>query len=570
MGTGQLLAAIKLCLVCLAWPLTATAAVEAARSAAFDLHQKGQFQEAATQGLGDLLFEPWHHDLRFIVADSLQRIGQNDQAIMQFEALDGTAYADSATLRLNALRGDQPLHVALTHAPGRPLDVVQLEANALQYQYVVPEVVQSPVQSPVKTRERPVSTLRGKVVLGKPSQAFQPLHDLAAKGDYAAVATQGMALLTREKLDDQTHLLVANSLAWAGHLDDAVTQYQAVLQTQGGQLESQIARDASVGLGNVYRWRGHDEQAVPLYDAVLALDPKNAAALEGLNLAKRELRPRTLVTLGASGDSSDAKRRNISVNQRWRDASGKHIFEVEGAALSETVLAASARDRELTLRYQSLALPFQPKFELSGQGNPENKLFGSLQLYFGGVQNTLEIGRVNWGRLASNANALQAGLTANHLGVGATIEGEYGQLSGRFDYYGISDENTIIGSGIRYTPAWRPLGSHFKLFTGTETRDASQGAANNSYWSPVAGFGTLYGGLFGEWGGANWNLYGSGQIGFHLFGEAGTNWSLSAGGKRWLGDDYALGLSLFRLSSSRDNASYNAKAITMTLEKLWK
>jgi tetratricopeptide (TPR) repeat protein len=525
-------------------------------SAVVGFYQKGQFQDAAAQGLNDLLREPWNHELRFMVADSLQRTGQLDDAIAQFEALDGTPLAASASLRLNALRANDPnakAARALRRPPDAPTQVAQRDN-----QYVVPEKL----VPPSKTREKPASSLRARVVFPKRTAAVQQLFDLSAAGDYETLGVKGLALLAREKQDDEVRLMIANSLAWSGHLDDAAAQYQTL-------TDGPFATDASVGLANTYRWRGRDDSALPLYQRVLAVDPKHAGALEGLNLAKRELRPRTLVTFNGSDDSSEAKRRGIAVNQRWRDSSGNHVFEVETGAINDRILNTVADQRDLTLRYQALALPLQPLFELNGQSGPSRQVFGGLRLHFAGSQNYFALDHLNWGKQAANANALQADLNANHAGLSIAKSGALGEFNARVDYYDISDGNQIASTGLRFAPSWRPLGSHIKLFTGTETRDARKAAVNNSYWSPVGGFGTLFVGVQGDWGAADWNLFGAGQAGVHVYGESGFNWSLSAGGKRWLSNDVAFGLSLWRLSSSRDNASYRAKALTMSLEKLW-
>lgn len=529
-------------------------------------YRAGQFQQASEQGLQELLIEPWNHELRFIVADSLQRNGQIDEAVAQFQALDGTPLAHSAGLRLNALRsarnepGSTIAPIALTAPrPAKPSNIGNTQlADASNYTQQNGQALQAPPSVPAK----PVSTLRARVLLPKKSPALQKIDDLANKGDYDAVAREGQLVLQQEPNNAELRLLVANSLAWTGFLDQAAKQYQYL-------LEGSLATDAQVGLANVYRWRGSDEQALPLYKAVLAREPKHAAALEGLRLAERELAPRTLITAGSSSDSSDARRKALAVNHRWRDKSGKHVFEVETAANNDQLLALHQNARDLTVRYQALALPLQPKLELAEQVQPNRILSGSLRLHFAGPQNYVEVGRLDWGKLASNAKALKASLTADHVGAAFDSRGRWGQLSGRLDYYAISDSNEIISSGLRYVPSWRPLGSHFKLFTGIETRDARRGAVGGSYWAPVDGFGTGFVGLQTDWGGADWNLYGSGQVGARLYGEAGNNWSLSAGGKRWLGPDFAIGINLFSLASRRDNASYRAKAFNLNLEKLW-
>ena len=556
------------------------------RSQVEQWYRAGQFQQAAEQGMQDLLDQPWNHELRFMVADSLQRSGQLEQAMAQFEALDGTPLAASAALRLTAMRSAQTaaggassasaaaaaMNLPLPGLPRAAPAVALARAGSAPARTTAAAMGDKPApeagvadggeQAGLKGHEKPVSTLRARVVMPRKPAAQQKIDDLAAKGDYEAVAKQGLLLLAQDKNNHDLRLLVANSLAWTGFLDPAIVQYQQLLNTP-------LATDASIGLANVYRWKGQDTDALPLYQAVLARTPDNANALEGLRLAQRELRPRTTITLGADQDSSDAHRRAVVIDQSWRDQSGKHWFEVEAAGANDRILNTRENERDVVFRYQALGWPLQPKIEIGMQGDPQREVFGNLRLHFGSAQNFVDLGRVNWGKLASNAKALQAGLTADHLGLAYSGRSRWGELGARLDYYSISDENEIISSGLRFVPAWRPLGSHIKFFAGAETRDAKRGAVNGSYWAPVDGFGTGYAGLQGDWGGSDWNLYSSAQVGGRLYGEAANNWAFSAGGKRWLGPDWALGLNFFKLSSTRDNASYRAKSLNMSLEKLW-
>lgn len=567
-------------------------------------YRAGQFQQAAEQGLQDLLTEPWNHELRFMVADSLQRSGKVEQAIAQFEALDGTPLAASAALRLTAMRSGQvarsdkpgsaaassvtagralmpslpssPRPGAAIASTGNPLAPASQSASgglsgavasgAAASGVVTSGAAASGISSPVAeetgTKVRPASTLRARVLLPRKPAAAQKIDDLAAKGDYEAVAKQGLLLLAQDANNHDLRLLVANSLAWTGFLDQAIVQYRQL-------LTSPVASDASIGLANALRWKGQDADALPLYQAVLARTPDNAAAQEGLRLAQRELRPRTTVTIGADQDSSDAHRHSLVIDQSWRDPTGKHLFEVEVAGVNDRIQDVRTYEGDVALRYQALGWPLQPKLEIGVQGNPQRQLVGNLRLHLGNPQSYIEVGHINWGKLASNAKALRVGLTANHLGLAYSGRSRWGELGARLDYYSISDDNEIISSGLRFVPAWRPLGNHVKFFVGTETRDARRGAVGGTYWAPVDGFGTGYGGFQLDFGGADWNLYSSAQIGGRLYGEAANNWSFSAGGKRWLGPDWALGINFFKLASTRDNASYRAKSLNMSLEKLW-
>ena len=543
------------CLV-LSFTLLITGTLQAAEPgsrSSRDLYKQGQYASAATLGLIELLRAPWDHELRFVVADSLQRSGRLDEAVTQFEALEGTAYSESATLRLNAIRQPvawQPSNVESARRPNA----------SPQPSFFVAPVRELPKPSaPKQTRVTPNPSPPLTTPARTPAQ--QHIYDLYATEDYASVATMGLALFAQERPEDQLRLIVSNSLAWTGHLREASQQYKLL-------TSSSLSQEAMVGLANVYRWRGHDDQALPLYLAVIAADPSNQGAKEGLSLALRETQPRTLITMGGSQDSFDVKRRSLTINHRWREEGTSNVVEVEIGGVQDRLPGTEANQSDLTVRYQAMNLPLQPKFELSAQATPESAVFGSVRTKLGDEDVYVEAGLVNWGRMASNSRAVLSNLTATHVGLDASQGLSIGKFSARADYFDISDGNTILTANLTFVPAWRPLGSHLKPFFGIEARDANVRSAN--YWSPAKGYGTSYVGLLGEWGNANGDFFVSGQTGVRLLGEAASNWSLSAGGRRWITRDIALGLNLWSLSSWRDNTNYRATSLNMTVVKIWK
>lgn len=145
----------------------------------------------------------------------------------------------------------------------------------------------------VEPTKNPASTVPAEVAKRPPRQ--QRVVDLSTAGDYANAGTQGLLLLQLEKPDDALQLIIANSLAWSGRLREATTTYRGITQAP-------LADDAKVGLANVQRWQGHDEVAAPLLRDVLANNPSHTGARESLELAERELAPRTTVMLGRSND----------------------------------------------------------------------------------------------------------------------------------------------------------------------------------------------------------------------------------------------------------------------------
>ena len=389
----------------------------------------------------------------------------------------------------------------------------------------------------------------------------QRIVDLNAAGDYRTVGTEGLALIAKEKPDDELQLIVANSLAWTGRLKEAIPTYQGL--TQG-----KLVNEANVGLANVYRWRGRDDQAAPLYRAVLANIPDNADALEGLELATRELSPRTTLSFGGASDSSDIQRRSATINHRWRDKSGANIMEIETSGVRDSLPNIQARQQDVTLRYEGQTLALKPSAELSMPTSGDRTLYGSVRVKLAEDQVSLSAGRVNWGRMATNPNALASRLAASHVGLTAVHAFSFGTLRARVDHFDISDNNRILSGSLHVASTWRPIGNNFKPFVGVQTRDAK--FSSPSYWSPEQGSGTLYAGLLGEWGSADWNFYASAQSGTGLYGDAGTSWSVSGGGKRWLSNDVALSMNFWSMASWRDNAAYRAQSATVSLEKLWR
>lgn len=393
----------------------------------------------------------------------------------------------------------------------------------------------------------------------KPEQ--QRIIDLNGAGNYRTVGTEGLALMAQEKPDDELQLVIANSLAWTGRNKEAISTYR-------GLVNGKYANEANVGLANLHRWGGRDDLAAPIYRAVLEAAPANADALEGLALATREMAPRTMFSLGASSDSSEVQRRSGKINHRWRDKSGSSIMEIETNAVRDSLPTLESRQQDLTLRYENLALALKPSMEVSMPTSDNRTLFGSVRVKLVDDAVSLTAGRVNWGQMVTNPNALALGLAASHLGVTATHGFSFGNLSGRLDYYDISDSNRVIGSSVQLASSWRPLGNNYKPFMGLQTRAARFTSPN--YWSPEIGSGTFYAGVLGEWGSADWNFYASVQRGARLYGDAGQGWAVSGGGKRWLSDDLALSMTFWAMDSVRNNTGYKAQSATVSLEKLWR
>lgn len=509
-------------------------AAEAARAE----FQKGRYQDAAARGLKDLLAEPWNHELRLVVADSLRRSGDAAGAAAQLEALEGTPYAQAAAARVPA--SVPAVDTGSTSAvPRGPAVAV---GRLPQFSYVAAAAA-APDGGADDAR----------------SPGAKAVAALGMAGNYQQAGTAGLELLAREPVDPALRLQIANALAWTGRLDAALTAYRGLLDGPNGN-------EARVGAANVLRWRGRDAEAEPLYREVLAKAPQDAGALEGLALAQRELRARTTVVAGAQEDSGQLQRRAASVNHRWRTGPAMHLVELETGAVNDRSPSRTASQRDATVRYHADTLAWAPVLEASAS-NGGGGLFGGVRVKPFGEGQVLELARVNWGKQANNPNALGQGLSATLLGIEAARETPVGQVTGRLQRFAISDGNDITTANLRLASPWRPLGKYIKPFAGIEVRDALFNTPD--YWSPAIGSGVIYAGLQVEAGGNDWNLFGAGQLGARLYGDAGTSWSLAVGGKRWLTSDLALSFSLWSMASQRDGAAYRAKSGSVSVEKLW-
>jgi len=60
----------------------------------------GDYATVANQGAALLLIQPWDNELRYFVANSLAWTGRTDEAIPQYQALDGTTFSHEAQLGL--------------------------------------------------------------------------------------------------------------------------------------------------------------------------------------------------------------------------------------------------------------------------------------------------------------------------------------------------------------------------------------------------------------------------------------------------------------------------------------
>jgi hypothetical protein len=223
-------------------------------------------------------------------------------------------------------------------------------------------------------------------------------------------------------------------------------------------------------------------------------------------------------------------------------------------------------------------LALKPSLEISLPGTTtrttygvDNRaLYGSVKFSFDNDQETLQIGSVNWGKMATNAYALAANLSATHLGLTASRNFSAGNVLARVDYYDISDGNSITSGRLYLQLVLAPIGQyvqavHVRLkaakpnsassITGRQHRVRAR--CTLECWA----IGALPNGIF----------ICPGQYGVGLWGDAGNGWGVSSGGKRWLSSDVALSLNLWAMSTlGATIPTTRRKAASMTLEKLWR
>jgi len=152
---------------------------EASDTSALELYQQAQYTQAAARGLTELLREPWNHSLRFLVADSLQRSGKFDDATIQFQALEGTPYASSAALRLNALGSAAP--VPKLPPAAAPSSTIMRQIVARTQEQASPEEQKTDVQA--------LTPPKAAIRAAARSLTQHHFYDMYNAEDYQAVLT---------------------------------------------------------------------------------------------------------------------------------------------------------------------------------------------------------------------------------------------------------------------------------------------------------------------------------------------------------------------------------------------
>ncbi len=375
---------------------------------------------------------------------------------------------------------------------------------------------------------------------------------------------------------------LANGLAWAGRMSESLPHYSRLAGTQH-------AGEAKLGAANALRWMGRDDLALPMYSELRAAypDDKNLGE-EGIFYATRAVRARTTFGYGYTHDNTEMNRREPFVSHSWRMANHSLVFGLEangGDDWGDVNGGRKLSRREYGLRVEALAVPLAPRFAVSRQTDPQEHTFGELRLALADWPLYLHVGRVNWSKIAFTVPADMFLLSATRVGIEGKYQTRFGELRGFANRYRISGEtpvpasfglapvladqvtdNVVDNGELRLALRWRPFGKEVKPYIGTAWRRADHNVTS-FYWSPnryVLGFV----GLEGEWVAREYSLTLIAQLGGRLAGEAATSWSAAVVGKRWLADDFALGINAYALSGTRESR-YRAHGATVTVEKLW-
>lgn len=383
-------------------------------------------------------------------------------------------------------------------------------------------------------------------------------------GRNAEAARLGLVALEQDPNNHDLRLKTANALAWTSQFPEALRQYGALLKTP-------FQDEATLGLANVNLWNGHAQLAVPLYTSLLAANPAYTEAKDGLGKAKNMLRPRTEIRTFTLKDSENSERDLLGISHQWRSDDMQRVFEVsfEGGSESRGIQVPDLKPRDVAFAVEDFGLPLSPKLKIELQDSPVQKSFAVLGVKLADDAISIEVGSVNWTKVAFAPLSLRDGLAANKLGISGRYNASIGHVSGTFTRYAISDGNVIQTAAAEFWPSWQPLpaSSGVKVYTGLFTYRADRN--DDRYWSPVAGHSIAFiGAAYGVWE-EKYEIFAGIKRGFLIGGEGTGNTHISMGGKRWLSKDWALRGEAFFLDSDPSGDGYRSPSLMVALQRYW-
>jgi tetratricopeptide (TPR) repeat protein len=373
--------------------------------------------------------------------------------------------------------------------------------------------------------------------------------------DYRETARLGLEILAADPEQHGLRFAVANSLAWTGRYDLAVEQYRALL---GTRYDSQ----ARLGIANVRRWAGQPDLAESLYLDVLEREPGNVEAQRGLQFAGREMRPSASLRIVQTEDNDLAREEHWLSYRRWSE---DRAWRFDVGALHERNKSPLVNSTANGLQGSvwAVRLPLSPKLEASIY---DSEIFAAIQVEPFRDRLQIRLGHVNWGRIAFNASALAAGLTASTLGLFGEVHTGIGSLRGRLEGYDISDGNQVLDGELQLTPARQTLPWGLEWFGGVYGRGAER--EDPRYWSPRPAYGLAFLGLRRGWHSDRADVTASTRAGVGFTDTAKTSWSLGLTGRYWLSNDIAIGLEAWTVDAPRP-ADYRVQQVAAFVQHLW-
>jgi hypothetical protein len=384
------------------------------------------------------------------------------------------------------------------------------------------------------------------------------------RGDYRNAAVDGARVLAQGRESSEQvanlRLKVANSLAWTGRYDAAISQYERLF---GSSVDS----DARVGIANIMRWRGMPEVAHLYLQQARSKAANSSLLQQAVAQLDRDLRPALTVKLGDTKDNSQYGRRDLNFGLRYWSDDRAYRTDLGATVGDDRYLGTNARYRGLQANLMAASWWGAPRVGVALNQTDRSRAFATVEIEpFRAVAPevlTLRAGTVDFARMAFNARAPAAGLRASTLAARSRVETAFGNLAGRADVFRISDSNRLIDADVKFTSAWQPLPFGVLVDIGLAARKANVASAN--YWSPekLYALGTL--GLRKAWYWDDAEISVGLQQGFKLSEEARNNLAVSANGKWWLDQENALGFEASWSKSPRPN-DYRTRFVGVSLQ----
>jgi len=251
----------------------------------------------------------------------------------------------------------------------------------------------------------------------------------------------------------------------------------------------------------------------------------------------------------------------------WRVITGLGIGGMLAAINAVAAEFSNTKRRDLSVAIMSIGYPVGAA--LGGFITSASLTLADWPLY-------VNVGRIDWGKQSFTGRAQATGLVADRYGIEGTYQVAWGELRGFVNHFKISQgdvpavlqynaDNTVNNADLKLYTRWRPWGREIKPFIGTHLRYSDH--TDPAYWSPEK-YAVGYVGLEAGWEDKYWTLAALGQFGFKLAGDASTAYIASIAAKRWLNDDWAIGMTAFTQGGTR-TANYRANGASITVEKLW-